>query len=311
MTDSTPADKDRRGAKRASLACLACRTRHLRCDAAKPSCKRCVEDAKNCDYAQSRRGGLDREALAALRAKKLRDGATQPLTPSGPSPAQIPTPIWLPRTGVDTPQRIQVISSPPELLEINDVDIGADPFLVPYFKCFHRYHPCALPLPHLKRYWNSPTWQTHLLPVVAVMRYIGSIYLKATNTSELKDRAETAIAEAQRNSEANGFLSQSLLFYSIALFWSREEIRSREYMDLAIDLAFNIGMHRQSFATKHGHQDPVLEEAWRRTWWQLYIVDSGYAAIKHVSLFKAKSVTSDVDLPCEEADFELGVSLAC
>ena len=41
---------------RVSLACIPCRTRHLRCDAAPPTCARCRRENKPCSYAKSRRG---------------------------------------------------------------------------------------------------------------------------------------------------------------------------------------------------------------------------------------------------------------
>src|ERR1700722_1145185 len=41
---------------RVSLACIPCRARHLRCDAAPPICARCRLENKPCSYAKSRRG---------------------------------------------------------------------------------------------------------------------------------------------------------------------------------------------------------------------------------------------------------------
>src|SRR2546421_10828823 len=41
---------------RVTLACIPCRTRHLRCDAAPPICSRCRLENKPCSYAKSRRG---------------------------------------------------------------------------------------------------------------------------------------------------------------------------------------------------------------------------------------------------------------
>lgn len=41
----------------ASLACTECRKQHLKCDASKPSCSRCVQNGLLCQYLPSRRGG--------------------------------------------------------------------------------------------------------------------------------------------------------------------------------------------------------------------------------------------------------------
>ncbi|KAH6683564.1 C6 zinc finger protein [Plectosphaerella plurivora] len=54
---------------RPSAACLRCRSRHLKCDGAKPACNRCALTATDCLYAPSRRGGLNRAALAERRKR--------------------------------------------------------------------------------------------------------------------------------------------------------------------------------------------------------------------------------------------------
>lgn len=41
----------------ASLACTECRKQHLKCDAHKPSCSRCLRNGYFCQYLPSRRGG--------------------------------------------------------------------------------------------------------------------------------------------------------------------------------------------------------------------------------------------------------------
>lgn len=40
-----------------SLACTECRKQHLKCDARKPSCSRCLQNELICQYLPSRRGG--------------------------------------------------------------------------------------------------------------------------------------------------------------------------------------------------------------------------------------------------------------
>lgn len=41
----------------ASLACTECRKQHLKCDARKPTCSRCLQNEYFCQYLPSRRGG--------------------------------------------------------------------------------------------------------------------------------------------------------------------------------------------------------------------------------------------------------------
>jgi hypothetical protein len=66
-------------------------------------------------------------------------------------------------------------------------------------------------------------------------------------------------------------------------------------------------MHRRDFAVSHAPNDLILQECFRRTWWQIYIVDAAYAAIDRLPTFRANSVISDVDLPCEENEYEKSV----
>jgi hypothetical protein len=62
--------------ERVVLACINCRSRHVKCDATQPICNRCKRDGKECDYQKSRRGGLDKAALAR-RKLRLRQEAEQ------------------------------------------------------------------------------------------------------------------------------------------------------------------------------------------------------------------------------------------
>jgi hypothetical protein len=79
-------------------------------------------------------------------------------------------------------------------------------------------------------------------------------------------------------------------------------------MDAATRLALDLGMHRRQFAEQNGKGDEVLEESWRRTWWQLYVVDAFFAAMARANTFPTCNVDATVDLPCEEDEYEAGVS---
>lgn len=50
----------------------------------------------------------------------------------------------------------------------------------------------------------------------------------------------------------------------------------------------------------------VLEESWRRTWWELYFLDGLLAGIQQRESFKLWSVECTVPLPCEEAEYMKG-----
>jgi|SRR6266498_3840892 len=73
-------------------------------------------------------------------------------------------------------------------------------------------------------------------------------------------------------------------------------------------IALDIGMHLREFAILHGNGDQVLEECWRRTWWQIYINDMYVASSSHFLTWKTSSVVTTVELPCEEHEYESRVS---
>jgi hypothetical protein len=81
-------------------------------------------------------------------------------------------------------------------------------------------------------------------------------------------------------------------------------------MDAAIRIALDLTMFRRRFAVENGEGDAVLEESWRRTWWQVYISDAIFAAIRREAAFPTREVDVSVELPCEEEDYETGVSLS-
>lgn len=192
-------------------------------------------------------------------------------------------------------------------IDSEPVEMDRDIFIKVYFKCFHRYHPCVLPASRLQQYSDNPSFHDQLLPVMAVIRYIGSIYARSYLTEALMKEAEAAIAQACQDTPRSPFVVQALLLYSISLYWSFDDDKSRDKMDLALQIALQLGMNHRSFAAEAAPDDPLLQECFRRTWWQIYIVDAAYASIKRSPVFDADDAAGDVDLPCSEEDYERDV----
>lgn len=197
--------------------------------------------------------------------------------------------------------------------DLQSVDITRDAFIDVYYNCFHRYHPCVLPRRFLERYLQDPTRQDELRPLVYVMRFIGSVYLSSNQPSlrpkclELEELAASTIAQMPPTS-ANFFMVQCHTIFSASMYWRGKTAKSRHHIDTAIQLALDMGMHRREFAVDHGEGDAVLEESWRRTWWQVYIIDAYYSAIKRNASFATFSIDATTELPCEEEEYEEGVS---
>ncbi|SPO06051.1 related to C6 transcription factor [Cephalotrichum gorgonifer] len=317
---------------RVSLACVPCRSRHIKCDATRPNCRRCLSEGKECYYEKSRRGGLDRAALAARRNRV--SGLSGSSAPTGsPGSRQEPAAAEeLPRPGGDVWQlsppgnensrsavggstTSSFGGSPLYKLPIS-VHTGSpspgtpnDPLIELYYEYFHAFHPCVLPRKYLNALLRDPSKQVVLAPLISVLRFIGSIYGRSDQSLQLqlKEHAIRMTSDAPSDPLARAFLAQARLLLSIALYWFSDREGSRGTMDSAIRTAFELGMFRQEFAAANGGGDPVMEESWRRTWWQIFAVDAYYAAIKRTPRFLAQDVEPNVELPCEEWEYESGV----
>ncbi|KAK7229847.1 hypothetical protein V2G26_002017 [Clonostachys chloroleuca] len=316
---------------RSSLACLPCRSRHLKCDGKRPFCSRCTSAGKPCQYAKSRRGGLDRAALAARREAQLAQKSSTTSASSLP-----PT-----NTSSDTISVSCVLESPPltvdleslsseVVLEANHdaeafdidqdwlgsstlspaalpsppIDINGDLLLEAYYNRFHAFHPCVLPKRDLERLSHNPDICSRLAPVLAVIRMIGAVYTRSPDLNQLRDHLHDCLLKAKPN---DPFIVQARLLYSIPLYWQGDKVSAQQQMDSAISIARQLGMFQKEFATENGFGEPVLQESWRRTWWQLYIVDGFYAGTTKTTPFETKDIEATVELPCQEGEYESGI----
>lgn len=327
---ASPSASAKVGASRVSIACVPCRSRHVKCDAARPHCRRCSSGGKECYYERSRRGGLDRAALAARRARKEAEaaGAGAPIGGQeagcgllaaerryldGVAWSSPPEDTTTSGSEVDTSSGYSLPRTPPfdisGTFDSLSTAYGNDPLVDLYYKHFHGFHPCVMPQWHLHAWLQDPAKRAVLDPLVAVLRLIGSIYGRLSGISELKGHCRTLLSNSQllASPVQGAILAQSRLLYSIALYWSRDMDEGRSVLNQAINGALAMGMHHRSFAIEHGGGDPVIEESWRRTWWQIYVVDAYHAAIIRTPNFLAR-VDATVDLPCEESEYESGVS---
>jgi hypothetical protein len=141
------------------------------------------------------------------------------------------------------------------------------------------------------------------------MQFVGSLYACKKRSVVLEEQVTRTMAEQQ--SCGTGFEVQALILYSTAVYWCDERVRARRLLDLATTKAIALGMNTKKFAVENSHGDSVLAESWRRTWWLLYIIDAHMAATDHAITFATsqKTVPCNVDLPCEEDEFQSGVCL--
>lgn len=308
--DSTSSPRNGR-ATRSSLACLPCRSRHLKCDGKRPHCARCSEVGKQCGYAPSRRGGLDRAALAERRKQAANAHPVNESSSQGAGTAQQPLERTAQHLGLDCHQN-------PGLLDLNSGttsiilqaahpnNIDNDPLIDSYYKNFHICHPFILPRKFLTRLYQDPHRQHVFTPLIAVLRFIGNLYHTREWSISQKECLEQSISEA---SPSDPIVVQCRLLYSMALFWYDYKTDSQLQMNMATKLATDLQMFCYEFATAQEANDLVMRESWRRTWWMLYIVDAYYAGTLGTTNLQTMKIDATAELPCDESDYESGVGV--
>lgn len=179
----------------------------------------------------------------------------------------------------------------------------SDTLLTSYYSYAFAAHPFVLP-----RNYLCKVEDVAMDAVVAAMRWVGSMYLGsyATSRVDLYNEAQKLVYDPQ--TPRNGFLAQAMMLLVVGLDGCCEQHKAARTLDDVEQLALQIQLHTRDFATLQGRGMPVLEESWRRTWWDLYIIDGMIAGVRRQSSFALYDVAADVQLPCEEDEYLSGVS---
>ncbi|EWY80887.1 hypothetical protein FOYG_15183 [Fusarium oxysporum NRRL 32931] len=262
-------------------ACLVCRRRHLKCDGQRP-CSRCRTANLDCVYAASRRGYNGRKRTATQSSnhreapKTLVPIVERTATVAGSAPAapalEFPS-VFDPtmffgnvasHSSVDTGFPIaafsQTIASTSFPAYSSQTLFGGTGNEVPralplrerYIESFYLNFYAAHPFIPPKDLLLILAQQTSLEPLLAAMRWIGSLYIE-------QDSSRSLLTDASRLIDAT-----------------------------------------------NGQGIPILEESWRRTWWELYIVDALMSGVHQTNIFILYDVPADVGLPCEEYQYLTG-----
>lgn len=306
-------------------------------------CSRCLSSNSECVYVASRRGYKGPRRNTAANPNKRHASDSPPVATPGDSCPMLlgHTPVSMPASTMpvsgfnpavvlpDT-ESVSPYSGPPGNLA--NLQVFRNPFLAAngatramalatapptqqmpslpercfeaFYHFFHAGHPFVLPREPMLRLLNDG--KTQLDAVVAAMRYIGSLYIDAGPARAMY------LDEAIRlcylpSTPKDGFLIQALLLVIIALDGSCQQERARELLADCERIALEINLNTRSFAAMHGRGDPVLEESWRRTWWDLYVCDGMIAGVHRVTNFLLFDIAADVALPCEEHQYLTGV----
>ncbi|KAF4453423.1 hypothetical protein F53441_3882 [Fusarium austroafricanum] len=170
-----------------------------------------------------------------------------------------------------------------------------------FYNYFYAAHPFVLP----KETLLMMSQESSVAPVLAVMRWIGSLHIpECPHRGRFFQKAHQLIYEPRRRKD--GFLVQALLLLLIGLDGQGQQEQARQILFGVERIATEIGLNTREFATIHGRGMPMMEESWRRTWWELFVVEGLIAGVHRSTDFQLFDVTSDVALPCEEHEYFSG-----
>ncbi|OOF93847.1 hypothetical protein ASPCADRAFT_172686 [Aspergillus carbonarius ITEM 5010] len=275
--------------KPSPVACVPCRRRHLKCDARMPVCTRCHNTNNDCRYVRSRRGLRNRSSPEAgdLDLPDFTSWLNGPIDLD-------PEFLDLPDLDVSVDVHTDSIPSPPEFISaVADPEpLAHDAMIQLYYHHFHRSHPILLP----RRSLASPLGQQIPAYIPHIMRYIGSHYYPHAGFSDsFHTSAYTALSAPN-----DGYKVQGLLLLAIIEHAYGGEEKARKLLHEAIQLACRLGMNSRSFARTHSRGSLVLEESWRRTYWELVVVEGIISALGGVILSSHKWINNEMQLPCDE-----------
>ncbi|KAI9171650.1 hypothetical protein HJFPF1_01136 [Paramyrothecium foliicola] len=288
-----------RATVRASLACVPCRTKHLKCDGGLPACVRCRLEDRPCHYAKSRRGIRDPKKRDMMRDEEDVSSSPSATTVSELQRVSTPSPEFQ-----DFGIQIQVTKPLP-----GGWCIKKDPqrsaassstFLLDlYYAYFHDSHPWLLPKIQMVR--KLQTHPADLCFVANTIAYVGSMYTTAIDTSPLRDRA---IAMACGALPSTVWTVQSLIIMAVASLGEGKDDVTRGWLERAAGIALELGLQHKSFADTE--PDPVVAESYRRTYWGLYIHGCLGKVRDDASHFPLYTIPTTADLPCEEWEYQSG-----
>lgn len=163
-----------------------------------------------------------------------------------------------------------------------------------YYQNFHSSHPVVIP----RKALNSPL--CYMIPpgLLSIMRYIGAHYYP--NPALRQEFQQEAVNSLSDPTMQDGFKVQALLLLAIIDHSHCDDKSAHRLVQTASTLALEIGLNNSCFARENSYGHSAMEESWRRTYWELYVVDGFLAAFREQSSFRLYRQPTDVQLPCAE-----------
>lgn len=200
-----------------------------------------------------------------------------------------------PQFTIDSPPTLPTLS----LLQSDPVCMSV--YIDTYFRFFHHTHPILLPRREFEERLSKGFVPYHL---ECAVKFNSSFF---TSSVAARSYGDTLADLFNEHTPRNAYAVQAMLLLAIGMHANNVLVESIKFLRIASNLALELGMHRKEFATDHGEGIPVLEESWRRTWWELYVLDGMLSGVCPVHHFDLYDIESDVPLPCEESEYNSGV----
>ncbi|KAJ4144277.1 hypothetical protein LMH87_003167 [Akanthomyces muscarius] len=306
-TATTAAENTESGA---STACVQCRQRHVKCDGKRP-CKRCVDSDSTCVFVPSRRGQRYPTNRASLHTPPQEADASPGIkrtqNDAGLVPSDCPSKFLF--RSITPPDLRSVVAwskpafrpastGPPPRLRPHPA-VGFERCISSYYYNFHASHPLVLPQTNLRPLVKEEALQ----PLLAVMQWVGSKYIAPElEQGPLLDVAKSSVDEAEAKS-ANGFTVQAMIVLMVALDGAGYQQQAIDLLGRAKRMLLSLGMNHNQFLIESKTRSGCLDESWRRTWWELYVLDAMFAGAHRATNFSLFDVPTDVGLPCEEDEY--------
>jgi hypothetical protein len=260
-----------------------------------PTCARCCAESRPCYYARSRRGIRDPKKRSLISDKP----PVQPLGTPQHLFSPVASSIKLPDPFVDHMHNI----SNPHAGDSPSSFTGSGSMLIDaYFSYFHPTHSVLLPKHFFLKHIEAEPDSMHFL--LSVINFVGSLYISGVSSDELR---EVAFAAACAPLPMTPQSVQGLIILSIAALGEMKFEYQNWWTNNAISMARDLGMHRRTFADTTA--DEMLAESYRRVYWGLFLLDCVRNLRDCANGMSLDERTGDVDLPCEEWEYESGVSI--
>jgi Fungal specific transcription factor domain len=182
------------------------------------------------------------------------------------------------------------------------IDSSGNGLVTAFYVFFHPAHPFLLP--HFQML--ELLQRTRIRHLELAVQYIGSFYVPTAPTAQYYEALKAALA--QENTPRDAFLVQALLLLSVGTHIDDKEEESAKMLQTAVQLALDLGMNRRDFALVHGSNHMLLEESWRRTWWEIFVIDGMMSGVNPLYKMALSNVALEVALPSDEDEYTTGVS---